>query len=152
MYCTFVLFLNQHFPGLPASGTLCSWSPWLHFPRRRTSPFLYHSEQFSGRWIGRRVWLFTSKESTLNSHGGITKALCTEKEGPVSSPGLCRRITAAIAPVPVDVLSRLWDEVKFRFDVCSGAPTEFYYNCTKTWRKLFFLLFVNTKCSSQSSE
>jgi hypothetical protein len=23
MYCTFVLFLNQHFPGLPASGTHC---------------------------------------------------------------------------------------------------------------------------------
>jgi hypothetical protein len=32
MYCTFVLFVNQHFPGLPASGTHCikknteSWS------------------------------------------------------------------------------------------------------------------------------
>jgi hypothetical protein len=23
MYCTFVLFINQHFPGLPASGTHC---------------------------------------------------------------------------------------------------------------------------------
>jgi hypothetical protein len=23
MYCTFVLLVNQHFPGLPASGTLC---------------------------------------------------------------------------------------------------------------------------------
>jgi hypothetical protein len=23
MYCTFVLFVNQHFPGLPASGTHC---------------------------------------------------------------------------------------------------------------------------------
>jgi hypothetical protein len=23
LYCTFVLFVNQHFPGLPASGTLC---------------------------------------------------------------------------------------------------------------------------------
>jgi hypothetical protein len=24
MYCTFVLFVNQHFPGLPASGTHCT--------------------------------------------------------------------------------------------------------------------------------
>jgi hypothetical protein len=23
MYCTFVIFVNQHFPGLPASGTHC---------------------------------------------------------------------------------------------------------------------------------
>jgi hypothetical protein len=23
MYCTFVLFVNQHFPGLPASRTHC---------------------------------------------------------------------------------------------------------------------------------
>jgi hypothetical protein len=23
MYCTFVLFVNQQFPGLPASGTHC---------------------------------------------------------------------------------------------------------------------------------
>jgi hypothetical protein len=23
MYCTFVLFVNQHFPGLPTSGTHC---------------------------------------------------------------------------------------------------------------------------------
>jgi hypothetical protein len=26
MYCTFVLFVNQHFPGLPASGTHCTIS------------------------------------------------------------------------------------------------------------------------------
>jgi hypothetical protein len=25
MYCTFVLFVNQHFPGLPASGTHCMY-------------------------------------------------------------------------------------------------------------------------------
>jgi hypothetical protein len=24
MYCTFVLFVNQHFPGLPTSGTRCT--------------------------------------------------------------------------------------------------------------------------------
>jgi hypothetical protein len=24
MYCTFVLFVNQHFQGLPASGTHCT--------------------------------------------------------------------------------------------------------------------------------
>jgi hypothetical protein len=27
MYCTFVLFVNQHFPGLPASGTDCTNIP-----------------------------------------------------------------------------------------------------------------------------
>jgi hypothetical protein len=31
MYCTFVLFVNQHFPGLPASGTHCIR---LLFPRK----------------------------------------------------------------------------------------------------------------------
>jgi hypothetical protein len=25
MYCTFVHFVNQHFPGLPTSGTRCSF-------------------------------------------------------------------------------------------------------------------------------
>jgi hypothetical protein len=29
IYCTFVLFVNQHFPGLPASGTHCIWSVFL---------------------------------------------------------------------------------------------------------------------------
>jgi hypothetical protein len=29
MYCTFVLFVNQHFPGLPASGTHCRMDYWL---------------------------------------------------------------------------------------------------------------------------
>jgi hypothetical protein len=28
MYCTFVLFVNQHFPGLPASGTHCICTFW----------------------------------------------------------------------------------------------------------------------------
>jgi hypothetical protein len=34
-----------------------------------------------------------------------------------SLPDLRRRITAAIAAVRVNVLSRVWDEVEFRFEV-----------------------------------
>jgi hypothetical protein len=30
IYCTFVLFVNQHFPGLPASGTHCRISRKRH--------------------------------------------------------------------------------------------------------------------------
>jgi hypothetical protein len=40
-----------------------------------------------------------------------------------------QRITAAIAVVPVDVLSRVWGEVEFRFDVCravNGAHIELH--------------------------
>jgi hypothetical protein len=40
---------------------------------------------------------------------------------------LHRRISEAIAAVPVDVLSRVWGEMEFRFDVCravSGAHIE----------------------------
>jgi hypothetical protein len=38
-----------------------------------------------------------------------------------SLPDLRRRITTAIAAVPVDVLSRVWGEVEFRFDVCRAV-------------------------------
>jgi hypothetical protein len=38
-----------------------------------------------------------------------------------SLPDLRRRTAAAIAAVPVDVLSRVWGEVEFRFDVCRAA-------------------------------
>jgi hypothetical protein len=38
-----------------------------------------------------------------------------------SLPDLRRRITAAIATVPVDVLSRVCGEVEFRFDVCRAV-------------------------------
>jgi hypothetical protein len=44
-----------------------------------------------------------------------------------SLPDLRRRITAAIAAVPVGVLSRVCGEVEVRFDVCravSGAHIE----------------------------
>jgi hypothetical protein len=37
--------------------------------------------------------------------------------------------TAAVAEVPVDVLSRVWGEVEFRFDICrafSGANIELH--------------------------
>jgi hypothetical protein len=46
MYCTFVLFVNQHFPGLPASGTHCIMkSRWGDKARR--------SLQSTGQWC---VW------------------------------------------------------------------------------------------------
>jgi hypothetical protein len=35
MYCTFVLFVNQYFPGLPASGTHCTNSGSL-IPQMQT--------------------------------------------------------------------------------------------------------------------
>jgi hypothetical protein len=38
-----------------------------------------------------------------------------------SHPDLRRRITAAIAAMPVDVLSRVWGEGEFRFDACSAV-------------------------------
>jgi hypothetical protein len=38
-----------------------------------------------------------------------------------SLPDLCRRITASIAAIPVDVLSRVWGEVEFRFDICRAV-------------------------------
>jgi hypothetical protein len=34
MYCTFVLFVNLHFPGLPASGEHCSF--WLRIQGNKT--------------------------------------------------------------------------------------------------------------------
>jgi hypothetical protein len=45
-----------------------------------------------------------------------------------SLPYLRRRITEAMAAVPVDVLSRVWGEVEYRFDVCravNGAHIQF---------------------------
>jgi hypothetical protein len=44
----------------------------------------------------------------------------------VSPPDLRRRITAALPAVPVDMLSRVWGEVEFRFDVCRAV------NCAHT--------------------
>jgi hypothetical protein len=47
----------------------------------------------------------------------------------VSFSHLCWRITAAIAAVPVDVLSRMWGEVKFHLDICraiSGVHIELH--------------------------
>jgi hypothetical protein len=48
-------------------------------------------------------------------------------------PDLRRRITAAVATVPVDVLSRMWGEVEFRFHVCSAVSVT-YIECTK-WQQ-----------------
>jgi hypothetical protein len=50
-------------------------------------------------------------------------------EGVECPPDSRRRITAAVAAVPVDVLSWVWGEVEFRFDVCrsvSGAEIELH--------------------------
>jgi hypothetical protein len=47
----------------------------------------------------------------------------------VFPPDLCRMITAAMPGVPVDILSRVWGEVEFRFDICravSGAHIGLY--------------------------
>jgi hypothetical protein len=46
-----------------------------------------------------------------------------------SYPDLPRRITSAVAMVPVDVLSWVWGEVEFHFDVfraISGAHIELH--------------------------
>jgi hypothetical protein len=46
-----------------------------------------------------------------------------------SLPDLRRRITVAIAAVPVGVLSRVWGEVEFRFDIyraVNGAHIELH--------------------------
>jgi hypothetical protein len=46
-----------------------------------------------------------------------------------SLPDLRRRTTATIAAVPVDMLSRMWGEAEFRFDICkavSGAHIELH--------------------------
>jgi hypothetical protein len=48
----------------------------------------------------------------------------------VSLPGLRGRITAVVTAVPVDVLSRVWGEVQFRFDVC-GAHIGLHYTVVK---------------------
>jgi hypothetical protein len=90
-------------------------------------------KRFPGRWIGRGGpinWPPRSPDLTLMDFffwGYIKDIVYSERME--SLPDLRRRITAAIAAVPVDVLSRMWGEVKFRFDVCravNGAHIELH--------------------------
>jgi hypothetical protein len=90
-------------------------------------------ERFPGRWIGRGGpinWPPRSPDLTPKDFfllGNIKGIAYSERVG--SLPDLRRRITAAIAAVHVDVLSRVWGEVEFRFDVCravNGAHIELY--------------------------
>jgi hypothetical protein len=70
-----------------------------------------------------------------------------------SFPDLCRRITAAIAAVPVDVFSRVWGEVEFSFDSV-GPSMVFTFNCingSRNWRDCQ-IVFVNKKFLCQNSE
>jgi hypothetical protein len=49
-------------------------------------------------------------------------------------PDLCRRITAAITVMPVDVLSWAWAELEFCFGACmafNGAHNELHYMTVK---------------------
>jgi hypothetical protein len=90
-------------------------------------------ERFPGRCIGRGGpinWPPRSpdlKPMDFFFWGYIKDIVYSERVE--SLPDLRRRITVAIAVVPVDVLSRVWGEVKFRFDVCravNGARIELH--------------------------
>jgi hypothetical protein len=90
-------------------------------------------ERFPGRWIGRGGpinWPPQSPDLTpmdLFFWGYIKGIVYSERVE--SLPDLRRRNTAAIAAVPVDVLSRVWGKVEFRFDVCravGGAQFELH--------------------------
>jgi hypothetical protein len=75
-------------------------------------------ERFPGRWIGRGGpinWTPRSPDLTPMDFffwGYIKDIVYSERVEYL--PDLHRRITAAIAAVPVDVLSRVWVEVSFR--------------------------------------
>jgi hypothetical protein len=85
--------------------------------------------RFPGRWIDR--------EGSINCPPQIPDVTprdlffwdCVHSERVESLSDLRRRITAAIAAVPVDVLSWVWGEVEFRFDVfraVSGVHIELH--------------------------
>jgi hypothetical protein len=74
-------------------------------------------ERFPGRWIGRGGpinWPPRSPDLTPMDFfvWGYIKVIVYSEEVE-SLPDLRRRTTAAIAAVPVDVLSRVWGEVDF---------------------------------------
>jgi hypothetical protein len=71
-----------------------------------------------------------------------------------SLPDLGRRITAAIAAVPVDVLPRVWGCSGIWFRRLQGRQWCSHWieiNGSKTWRDCL-LVFVNKKCLFQNSE
>jgi hypothetical protein len=53
MYCTFVPFVNQHFPGLPASGTHCIWWNILVFK-------LHDMQLYNSFFLVDRYWHIVS--------------------------------------------------------------------------------------------
>jgi hypothetical protein len=79
------------------------------------------NERFPGRWIGAGGpinWPPRSSDVTpmdLFFWGYIKGIVYSERVE--SLPDFRRRITAAIAAVSVDVVSRVWGEVEFRFNV-----------------------------------
>jgi hypothetical protein len=82
-------------------------------------------EPFPGRWIrkgGSINWPPRSPDLTFIDFFllGVHQRHRAQRKNGVSSR-FARRITAAIAAVPVDVLSRVWGKVEFRFDVCRAA-------------------------------
>jgi hypothetical protein len=52
MYCTFVLSVNQHFPGLPASGTHCIRKLWnVSLRNREKTRFIRLKSRLSGKFV-----------------------------------------------------------------------------------------------------
>jgi hypothetical protein len=98
-----------------------SWSWWPRFPTRWcTSPFWCHCTHCSGWTVS---WSMDLQRRT--DELAPTKDI-VNSERVESSSDLCPRITMAVTAVSVDMLSWLWGEVEFRFDVCraiSGAHT-----------------------------
>jgi hypothetical protein len=89
-------------------------------------------ERFPDRCIGRGGtinWPPRSPDLTpMDFFSGYIKDIVSS-ERVESLPDLRRRITAAIAEVPVDVLSWVWGVVEFCFDVCravSGVHIELH--------------------------
>jgi hypothetical protein len=80
-------------------------------------------EQFPGRWIGRGGLI----------NGPLWDPYVTPMDflfwGDIKDTIYSKRITAAIIAVPMDVVSQVWGEVEFCFDVCrtiTGAHIEFH--------------------------
>jgi hypothetical protein len=87
------------------------------------------AKRFPGGWIGRigrligppRTPYLTPRDFFF--WGYIRDIMHSQRVD--SLPDLGRRITAALAAVPVDVLSRVWGEVEFRFNVCRAISNAY---------------------------
>jgi hypothetical protein len=82
-------------------------------------------ERFPGQWIGRGRpinWPLWSPDLIPTDYifWGYNKDIMYNKRAE-SFPDFHQRITATIAAVPVDVLSRVWGEAEFHFDVCRAV-------------------------------